>query len=336
LSGQLCQLLFVRKIIWGTQVGAPNLMNVLSYISYNPSATLNYIIAPGAGVSDVSEGANESDGAIIGTTLVLQPNGDFTDPQYAFAPGDDIEQAIGAQPWNPVGFRSRHFNNIPSLMPEASFEGINWGTAAVGVGFRTHGVDGIKAAAKRYPRGGGVAFQVGIMLGASMNQGIVLQGDVSVDSNHNLLGTSVHDHGFGLCFMQLGRDFDPAAKFNKKAIVWSALNKLDQEVFAALGFDPATLEYYLRGGRVRVEGLAASTTGPSHLRGIAVPVAAQAMIHVVQLDPSITEPDNNYAIQVTPSWITQLAVTNKTTTTFSVQFGTPAPAGASIDWFLVR
>jgi hypothetical protein len=57
------------------------------------------------------------------------------------------------------------------------------------------------------------------------------------------------------------------------------------------------------------------------------------------------EPDNNYAVMVTPSWPTTVAVTKTDTTLFqdhgagfTVTFGIPAPAttGGTFDWMVVR
>ena len=48
------------------------------------------------------------------------------------------------------------------------------------------------------------------------------------------------------------------------------------------------------------------------------------------------EYDNNYTVVVTPSWVTTVAVTAKRVGGFDVAFGTPAPAGATFDWVLVR
>lgn len=48
------------------------------------------------------------------------------------------------------------------------------------------------------------------------------------------------------------------------------------------------------------------------------------------------EYDAGYGVTVTPSWLTIVAVTAKTTTGFTVTFGTAAPAGATVDYSLFR
>jgi hypothetical protein len=54
------------------------------------------------------------------------------------------------------------------------------------------------------------------------------------------------------------------------------------------------------------------------------------------LIPSEHEPDHNYAVVATPSWPTTIWVTDKTTTGFVLNFGTAAPAGATVQWLLFR
>jgi hypothetical protein len=54
-------------------------------------------------------------------------------------------------------------------------------------------------------------------------------------------------------------------------------------------------------------------------------------------DNSMQEPDANYAVLVTPSWLTTHRVTSKATTGFTVDFGTAAPGGGgTIDIMMVR
>ena len=68
--------------------------------------------------------------------------------------------------------------------------------------------------------------------------------------------------------------------------------------------------------------------------GANVAIALAAATHVVPLPK--TEPDALYGVLVTPSWLTTVRVTGKTTTQFTVDFGTAAPAGATIDFAVIR
>lgn len=54
-------------------------------------------------------------------------------------------------------------------------------------------------------------------------------------------------------------------------------------------------------------------------------------------DTNMTEPDANYGVVVTPSWLTTVRVTGKLTTGFTVDFGTATPdANQTIDYVIVR
>jgi len=48
------------------------------------------------------------------------------------------------------------------------------------------------------------------------------------------------------------------------------------------------------------------------------------------------EADPIYAISITPSWLTSLAVTDKRADGFTVHFGTPPNGNATLDWVIVR
>ncbi len=63
-------------------------------------------------------------------------------------------------------------------------------------------------------------------------------------------------------------------------------------------------------------------------------VALAAVAHAVTLDMS--EPDTSYGVQVTPSWDTRVWVTGRTTTGYTINFSTAAPAGATVDAFTFR
>jgi len=68
-------------------------------------------------------------------------------------------------------------------------------------------------------------------------------------------------------------------------------------------------------------------------KGNNVAVAAGATSLAVSLP--LTLPITNYAVYVTPQWNTSVWITNKTTTGFTINFGTAAPTGGSyVDWVI--
>jgi hypothetical protein len=339
------QLLFVEVVRWGVEIGAPHLVDLYNYFNNSKldnnkyvRKELKYIIAPGAVVSDVSKGVNENDNNFGERKLILQPNGDFKEnSQYKFEPGDEIEQAIGPSPWNPSGFRVRHFNNFPSLKEDASFVSENRGTSPVRYGLSFGGGSGIFTTDldNQYRRGG-VAYKTGIMFLAVMEEGIRFKGEIKpYDSNSQFLGVGTPDAGLAIVLEQTPK---------KKVIGWTTKN---DKIYATIGFDPDKENYYLRGAKaIEVEnaslnfvrGLSATEKSANNLCEVNVPVEANSKnITITFKTPEI---DPEYGIQITPSWLTVCAVTDKTETGFKILFEkSPSADGrenGKIDWFLAR
>jgi len=69
------------------------------------------------------------------------------------------------------------------------------------------------------------------------------------------------------------------------------------------------------------------------VKGNNVAVAAGATSLAVTL--SVILPNTNYAVYVTPQWNTSVWIIGKTTTGFTINFGTAAPTGGSyVDWVI--
>lgn len=68
--------------------------------------------------------------------------------------------------------------------------------------------------------------------------------------------------------------------------------------------------------------------------GTETPVTATATDVDVTLP--LVEADAGYAVVATPNWDTTCFVTDKTTTGFTINFGTAAPASAVVDWSVIR
>lgn len=50
----------------------------------------------------------------------------------------------------------------------------------------------------------------------------------------------------------------------------------------------------------------------------------------------LTQLDNSYMVTPVMSWLTNYSITGKTSTSFTINFGTAAPSNASLDWRLMR
>jgi hypothetical protein len=70
--------------------------------------------------------------------------------------------------------------------------------------------------------------------------------------------------------------------------------------------------------------------------GVSVPVTAAAVTIAIAFADGKNEPDTIYSVLVTPSWLTTFRVTAKAKTGFTIDFGTAAPANASVDYAVVR
>jgi hypothetical protein len=110
---------------------------------------------------------------------------------------------------------------------------------------------------------------------------------------------------------------------------------------APLAFDPETRQYKLNGvasfdlGGAKLTGLTGfSGASGANVRGINVVVEpGTTRLHVTFHDP---EGDGAYGVQVTPSWPTMSAISEKTAEGFTITFVAPAPDSATVDWLLVH
>jgi hypothetical protein len=88
------------------------------------------------------------------------------------------------------------------------------------------------------------------------------------------------------------------------------------------------------GAITNIKSISATSTAANNLRGINVPYTANSTTTTVTFGTA--EPDANYAISITPSWNTTHWVTNKTTTGFTVNWGTTSASAQTFDWILIR
>lgn len=68
--------------------------------------------------------------------------------------------------------------------------------------------------------------------------------------------------------------------------------------------------------------------------GIDVPVSPGA--GTLSVACALVEQDARYGVSVTCNWLTTVRVVNKTTTGFDIEFGTVAPAAATLDYWTFR
>lgn len=309
------QRLFVERTRWWSNSDqAPQLYVFDNYTWSGHERPLKYVIAPGAYVADVSRAwtnAEASGGLVEASsprTLRLAPNGDVG-TRFDFAPGDEITQAIGQDPWNPTGMRVRHHNYLPTTIDDASYQSVNVGRVTVHSGLNVAGGDGdlksdLQSSKDKRPR-----FLRGVDVQATTGIGLHFRGDVN----------------------------DAAIQFQQphnraQPLKW-VVNNFPTH---SLTVDPQAGGFAFRGNGILLPqgGISGGEKTANNLRGIGVAVAVNTQKMTVTFERP--EPDANYAINVQPNWLTQDAVTEKTPQGFTVTFSSaPAQAGR-LDWMLLR
>lgn len=302
------QLLFVRNIMWGTAEGAPQLVDDYNYDTFGrvqtedgkpthtstthaPHRDVQYIIAPGAIVSDVSGGVRESNALVLegeGSVLKLQSNGDFGRAGLPFEHGDPVEQALCSAAWNPVGFRVRHHAEFPSGQTDSSFLAMNYSSAPVRAGLTIAGPGSLAEAAAIVHHGGRkyrIPYQDAIQILTPTKRGIVFGAEMDYPDH---LVDKVDSSGVPVINPDTGRpvqqeypstsaflDRDPQLPVFRDIRADSALailfdqsspsqpgvgnrkaiawSTVNGSELATLGYDPVDQVFLMRGGRaVRV------------------------------------------------------------------------------------
>ncbi|NCO35672.1 MAG: hypothetical protein AUJ92_21025 [Armatimonadetes bacterium CG2_30_59_28] len=314
------KIIKILRVRWSAvAAGAPKLFVDDNYTSDGHERPLPYAIAPGAWVYDISQGWADTipTGGWVGKDaprkIKVTPGGD-RGTKLDFEAGDAIEQPPGPDPWQPRPIRIRQFDQMPSTMDNATIEVQQLGRVQVPTAISLDGiiqsVDQLKTRKDRKP-----PWSTAINIGSLCDRGITFNGDVTNSA---------------ILFNQPNGRAQP--------IHWAKgpgnLNSLQ--------VPPSTGDFLFTGGDInltdkglkRTTGISATGTKANNLRGINVPVAAGlTAVTVVFSQP---EADANYAVSVTPSWMTNCCVSAKSDKGFTVQMGTAAPEGARLDWVIVR
>ncbi len=79
-----------------------------------------------------------------------------------------------------------------------------------------------------------------------------------------------------------------------------------------------------------------NTPGTIRVQQKGVNIKVPAGSTSLQVTLPVPEPDTNYGVLVVPQWNTTVWVTNKTTTGFTINFGTAPTTDNALDWFVYR
>jgi hypothetical protein len=303
----------IRRLWWGAKdAGSPSLYRMDNYTWDGHERPLAYAIAPGTFVNDVSK-AVPSDGYKTEPVLGVTPHPDVNKP-YDFAAGDDVEQAIGPDPFKPIPFKMWVWDAVPGAFPSPIMDIANYGVqryAAMQVRGGPANRDDLGKTKEQKP-----AWENGIILETSAEVGFNCKADFTKAA---------------ILFQQ---------PYHEQPVTWYygfATNKPPKETTLTVSRETGEVRFSNGArfdGSVRATGLSADATPARNLRGKNVAVkAGETQFQVAFATP---EADADYAVFVEPNWLGSRAIVKKESAGFTVQFEKPAPAGAVIDWMIVR
>ena len=300
----------IRRYWWGAKsAGSPTLYSLENATWDGHLRPLAYAIAPGAWVADVSKAIPGGDRKSP-RTLGLAPCADQGTP-FDFAPGDPVEQAIGPDPFKPQAFRVWMWEDVPGAWPSAVLDFANHGAASRYAAMAVSGGGAtLEDAEKRHERK--PAWDNVVTVQSACTVGINFMADTAKAA---------------ILFQQPNREQPIRWHYGQEA------GKPPKE--ASLTVSRATGALTFQGGGLCIEGGLSGAEEPArNLRGKGVPVkAGSTALHVAFPVP---EADGDYAVFVEQTWLTARAVAKKAATGFTVQFASPAPEGAALDWMIVR
>ena len=308
--------LVIQRFWWGAKAaGSPTLYRLENCSWDGHLRPLSYAIAPGTYVNNVAQ-AVPTQGYAGERIVGLAPYADADTP-FDFAKGDKIEQAIGPDPFKPNPFRMWTWDNVPGVFPSPMLDLANFGAdpryAAMAVRGGPANSDNLKDTVRQLP---------------PWENSIIVESAAGVGLNLNADFTNA-----AILFQQ---------PYHDQLLKWRYGPRTPGKPIAeaTLGVSRDTGDLTFTGGDVHFNGslqsagLSADGTPARNLRGKNLPVAAGATFLAVTFPNA--ENDGNYAVMVEQSWLTNRAVTKKTTAGFTVLFDKPAPADATLDWVLVR
>ena len=318
--------LYVEATKWSTSLRSSPRLFKSSNLSSSDSVRkeLDYIIAPGAWVSDARDGIS---GFMPGTAgiasdseprkLLLAPSG-AEGTRFDFEKDDPVIQPPGSNVYAPTGFRVRHFNMFPPMpqMGNSSYAATNLGltqvSAALSVGGNNSGTleESIKG-----QKDGRTPFESAVSVFAGTSNTFVVRGPV---------GNAVFD------FWQ--------EDGNVKRFQW----RLPQNGRAYFQVNPDNADFVFQGGNLKLSskgtvgqsGISATDKPARNLRGINVSVKAESKTAEIKFQNA--ETDTEYSIVVQPNWNTNDWTAEKRVDGFKVEFSEQAPKNAKIDWQLIR
>lgn len=322
----------IQRFWWGAKsAGSPTLYRTENYTWDDHVRPLSYVIAPGAYVNDVSRALAGGDRGGQ-RTLGLAPHS-AVGSKADFEKDDPIEQAIGPDPFKPQAMRVWMWEDVPGQFPAAVFDVSNMGAASrysvISVAGGPANLDDLAKTHEQKP-----AWDNLIVANTAATIGLNFKADFAKAA---ILFQQPH-HAQA---MQWFYDHPQADdKDNKKTGITKQIStpgSTPKVASLTVNREGGTFEFtgggVSAGGAVsNVAGLSGDSKPARNLRGKNIAASGTS----VKIKFTTPEADADYAVFVEQSWLGNRAISEKTAEGFTVTFDKPAPAGATLDWMLVR
>ena len=324
----------IQRFWWGAKsAGSPTLYKTENYTWDGHLRPLSYVIAPGAYVNDVARAIPGGDRGGQ-RTLGLAKHA-WADTPFDFAKGDEVEQAIGPDPFKPQAFRVWMWEDVPGQFPAAVIDAANNGAASrYSVVTVAGGAANLDAVTNRYEQK--PAWDNVLVVNSAATIGLNFKADFARAAI--LFQQPYHEQPIQWFY---GAKAATNNDMGKTGITKAVSTPASVVQTASLKVSRETGEFQFVGGGMQAGGAVSGVAGISgdakpakNLRGKNVAVAANsAKVRVTFPTP---EADGDYAVFIEQSWLGQRAISEKTAEGFTVIFEKSAPANATLDWMLVR
>jgi hypothetical protein len=324
----------IQRFWWGAKsAGSPTLYRNDNYTWDGHEKPLGYIIAPGTYVNDVSRalaGGDRGGQRILG----LAPFRDGANA-HTFEKGDKLEQAIGPDPFKPEAMRVWMWEDVPGQYPAAVLDAANHGAVSrysvISVAGGPANLDDVSKRHEPKP-----AWDNVIVVNTAATVGLNLKADFATAAI--LFQQPNREQPIKWQYGMQAEDVNPAQASTGNA---RPMDPKPVPKMASLTVSREDGEFQFEGNGVNTGGAVSGVKGISgdgqaarNLRGKNVKMEPFKKSAIVKFPAP--EVDENYAVFLELSWLTERAIANKTREGFTIQFSEPVPADATLDWMLIR
>lgn len=294
----------IQRFWWGAKtMDSPTLYRTENNTWDGHIRPLSYVIAPGTYVAEVSRAVPAGKGATMENLLGVAPYRDAK-TKFDFEKGDPIEQAVGPDPFVPIGLRLWAADGVPGAFPAPILDLNNMSPvpryAAMWVRGGPSTLEALTNSAAQRPR-----WDNAIVLDSAADVGINWKADFA---------------NAAILFQQPNHE---------QPIKW--LYATNSAATLTVAKETGVFNF---SNPISTPGLSADKTPSRNLRG--KDVAVKAGETSVAVSFPVEEADASYAVFIEKNWLGDRAITKKDAKGFTIQFEKAAPADAKLDWMIVR